>query len=86
MCIRILNIKRMGRGGGAVELDSHETPIHVTTRDDINDLLLDGYEVDDDRLPSPKNKPNATGATDRPINKFGWMLNVIYRSMKSGCR
>ena len=39
--------------GGVVAIgsDSYENPIHATNREDINDLLDDGYEVNDDRLP-----------------------------------
>ena len=33
--------------GVAVEFDQPETPIHVTTQEYINVLLVDGYEVDD---------------------------------------
>ena len=29
----------------AVGLDQHETPMHATTREDMNDLTLYGYEV-----------------------------------------
>ena len=42
---------------------ARETPIHETTREGINDLLDDGYEVNDDRLPDQNNKPIATGDT-----------------------
>ena len=30
-----------------IGLDSHETHMHETTREGINDLLDDGHEVDD---------------------------------------
>ena len=33
--------------------NDHETPIHENTREGINDLLDNGHEVDDDRLPDP---------------------------------
>ena len=32
----------------AVKSDQRDTPMHATTREDINALLADGYEVDDD--------------------------------------
>ena len=51
--------------------DVCETPVHATTRQDINALLEDGYEIGDDRLPAPDNKPSATGKTDRPVYKEG---------------
>ena len=57
------------RGEFAVKSDSRETPIHVTTLEDIYALLEDGYKVDDDRIPDPKNKPIPTGDTDLPIYK-----------------
>ena len=41
----------------AVEYDSLKTPILETTRKDINDLLEDGHEADNDRLPSSDTKP-----------------------------
>ena len=40
-----------------VKYDARETPIHETTQEGINSLLADGYEVDGDRLPSPKKNP-----------------------------
>ena len=43
-----------------VESDTRETPIHATTQEEINALLADGYEVDDDRLTDPENKPSPT--------------------------
>ena len=51
------------------ESDSHETPIHETTREGINVIPEDGYKVDDDRIPAPKNKPSATGKNDQPVFK-----------------
>ena len=63
----------MRRGGGvAFKYDDRETPIHETTREDINYLLADGYKVDDDILPDPENKPSPTGNTDRPVYKEGY--------------
>ena len=44
--------------------DARETTINETTQEDINDILDSGGEVDDDRLPSPENKPNPTGDTE----------------------
>ena len=38
--------------------NARETPIHATTRERITDPLSDGYEVNDDRLTAPKNKPS----------------------------
>ena len=47
-------------GEVAVEFDASETPIHATTREDINDILADGYKVDDDRFLALENKPSAS--------------------------
>ena len=55
----------------AVESDDCGTPICATTREDINDLLEDGYEVDDDRLTAPENTPSNTGKTGQPVYKEG---------------
>ena len=74
------------RGEVAVESDSHDNPIHATTREDKNALLEDGYEVDDDRLPSPKNKPSATGDTDQPVYKEVWKWNGTDQRRAEGCR
>ena len=52
-----------------VKSDSCETPINVTTKEDINALLGDWYEVDNYRLPPPKNKPSARGDTDQLVYK-----------------
>ena len=49
-------------GGVAVQPDVRETPIQATYLQDINALLEDSYRVADDRLPSPKNRPNASVA------------------------
>ena len=54
-------------GWVAVESDSCETPVHETTWENINSLLLEWCEVDDDRFPTPDNKPSAVRDTDRPI-------------------
>ena len=35
-----------------------ETPIHTKTREGINYLLEDGYEVNDDQKPAPYKKPS----------------------------
>ena len=34
--------------------DTRETPMHATTREYINPLMTDGYEVENDRLPAPE--------------------------------
>ena len=52
-----------------VKSDSCETSINATTKEDINSLLGGWYEVDNYRLPSPKNKPSARGDTDQPVYK-----------------
>ena len=57
------------RGEVAVKSYTRETPIHATTQEDIHDLLSDGYKVDDDRLPYPKNSPINTDKTDQPVYK-----------------
>ena len=49
--------------------DACETPIHETSREGINDLLADGYEVDDDIIPALENKPSPIGDTDRSLYK-----------------
>ena len=56
-------------GDVAVGSDARKTPIHATTLEGINDLLDDGHEVDDDRLPANENKPIPTGNTDQPLYK-----------------
>ena len=48
------------RGEFAIRSDACETPIHESTKEDINDLLDSGHEVDDDRIPDTKNKPIPT--------------------------
>ena len=42
--------------GGGVKSDARDIPIRATTREDINALLEYGYEVNDDRLPTPQKK------------------------------
>ena len=74
------------RGEVSVESDARETPIHATTREDINALLADGYEVDDDRLPAPENTPRNTGKTDQPVYKEGWKWYGVDHRRASGCR
>ena len=54
-------------GWVAVESDSCETPVHETTWEDINSLLLEGCEIYDDIFPTPDNKPNAIRDADQPI-------------------
>ena len=44
-----------------VKPNARETPIHATTREDIDYILADDYKVDADRLPDPENKLSATG-------------------------
>ena len=38
--------------------------MHETTQEDINALLVDGYEVDDNQQPAPENKQSTIGDTD----------------------
>ena len=40
-----------------VETDHHDTLIHATTWEDINDPILDGYEVVNGKQTEPNNKP-----------------------------
>ena len=53
----------------SVDSKACETPIHATTWEYINSFLEYGYEVDDDIISAPNNKPSNTGDTDRPIYK-----------------
>ena len=64
--------------GVAIISNSPDTPIHATNQEGTNDLLDDGYEFDDDRLPYPGNKPTPRGDTDRPVYKQGLKL-IGYR-------
>ena len=73
-------------GEVVVKSDARETPIHATTREDINALLADGYEVDDDRLPAPKNTPRNTVQTDLMVYKEVWKCNDIDHRRALGCR
>ena len=59
--------------------------MHATTQEDINDLLADGYKVDDDRLPDPENSPINTGKTDQPVYKYLCKWNGIDHRRTSGC-
>ena len=43
--------KNEGRGYVAVKYDAHDTPIHETNREDINNLLEDAHKINDDILP-----------------------------------
>ena len=54
-------------GGGEVAIvsDARDTPIHATTQWGLNYLLDDVYEVDNYRLPAPKNKTIPIGDNDR---------------------
>ena len=59
--------------------------MHATAQEDINDLLVDGYEVDDDRHPSPKNKPSDRGKdTEQPIYKYEWAWHGIDHRRAAG--
>ena len=51
------------------ESDACDTPIYATNWEAINDFLLDGCEVDDDRLPDTDNTPFNTGKTDKTVYK-----------------
>ena len=53
----------------AIRSDACETPIHENTREGIIDLLCDDHEVDDDRIPDPKNKTRPTGDNVQPVYK-----------------
>ena len=41
----------------AIGSNTRETPIHGTNQEGINDIMSDGYEVNDDILPAHDNKP-----------------------------
>ena len=56
-----------------------------TTREDINALLEDGYEVYNDIIPGPENKPRNTGETYQPVYKDGWKWKGIDHKRESGC-
>ena len=78
-------VHRRRRGGGvAIRYDARKTPIHATNLEGINDLMVDGYEVDDDRLPATKNKPIPIGNTDRPLYKEGQKWSGIDHRRVSG--
>ena len=47
---------------------------------------MDGYEVDDDKQPAPKNKPSARGNTDRSIYKEVLVWNGIDHRREVGYR
>ena len=74
------------RGDVVIVSDTHETPFQETTREGINDLLDGGYEVDDDKITAPENKPIPTGNTDRPLYKGGYKWSDIDYSRASGCQ
>ena len=74
------------RGEVQVESDARETPICATAREDINALLVYGYEFDDGRLPTPENTPINTGKNYQPVYKQGWKYNLIDHSRASICR
>ena len=50
-----------------VNSDQPETPIHVTTQEYINVLLVDGYEVDDCWHPETNKKPSDIVDTNKLI-------------------
>ena len=54
--------------------------MQAITREYINALLVDGYEVSNYQQPVPGNKPSARGDTDQPIYKYQWAWNGIVHS------
>ena len=50
-------------------LNTCENPIHATTQEGVNYLLVDGYEVGDDIIPTPENKTSPIDDTDQPVYK-----------------
>ena len=58
------------------DTDEQETHVYVTTQEDIHIILIDGYEVDDDKYPSPQKKlcgtVNTGQDTDKPTYIEGW--------------
>ena len=86
MCSYIVKIRSRGEGGGAIVSNSCETPIHATTQEGVNYLLVDGYEVDDNILPTPNNKPIPTDDTDHPVYREIWKWSDIDHRRASGCR
>ena len=48
--------EKENRGEVAIISNACETTIHENNQEGINDLLDEGYCVDDDRLPSNENK------------------------------
>ena len=50
----------------------------------MNDLLDDVYEVDDDIIPDPENKPIPTGNTDQPEYKKGQKWSGIDHRRAAG--
>ena len=84
--LRIVNRRRRRRGGGVkIGSDACENPICAHTLGGINDLLSDGNEVDDERLPSIENKLIPTCNTDRPVYKEGWKWSGIYHRRAADC-
>ena len=51
----------------AYHSNDHETHINASNQEDINALTEDGYEDNDDKLPSPENKSRARGDTKWPV-------------------
>ena len=69
--------EKQERGEVVIISDAHETPIHATNLEGINDLLGDGYQVDDDRLKDPDNKSRPASNNGPPVNKQGWKWYTI---------
>ena len=58
--------------GVAIVSNARDIPLRETTWEGINDLLDDGYEVNDDRLSDLNNKPTPIGDNERPVYKEVW--------------
>ena len=59
--------------------------MHARTKADINDLLEDGYKVDDYRLPDTNKKSSSRGDTKQPLYIELWEWNGIDHMEASGC-
>ena len=53
----------------AVDSYQHDTTINAANQEDINAILVDGYEVEDGRHPETNNKLRNRGDTERKIYK-----------------
>ena len=53
----------------AVYSYQHDTTINAANQEDINAILVDGYEVEDGRHPETNNKLRHRGDTERKIYK-----------------